>query len=188
MNEQNDLQMTEKEELPAESAENSASTTSAASTTSEKSESTAEPVASDDSAEAFTPIPPEPSKDDEKRALEEEIAALRAELRQKKEEKELLSLFPELEGATLPDEVTAMAETGVPLAASYALFYCQTQRKQQLAAEERAKNHGRSSGSLGSGDGGAGEGGFTLAEISMMSPKEVRKHYREILRSLERGK
>ena len=185
MDEQKNAAVTEKEETSAEAVENPASATS---TAPESIEPTADPVVSADSAEAFMPIPPEPSKDDEKRALEEEIAALRTELRQKREEKELLSLFPELEGATLPDEVTAMAETGIPLAASYALFYCQTQRKQQLAAEEQVKNHGRSSGSLGSGDGGAGEGGFTLAEISMMSPKEVRKHYREILRSLERGK
>ena len=128
-----------------------------------------------------------PSLSEEKAALEKEIAALRAELRQQKEQQALFSLFPELEGQPLPGEVTAMAETGVPLAACYALYHCMTERKKILASEEQAKNRLRSSGSLGSG-GGTAEGNFTLAEISAMSRKEVRKHYREILRSLEKGK
>ena len=191
MNEENNAAVSEMAE-PAENAPTRLSTP-------EKGESTTEPAPVEEATPVATtpvatppvatpPVAAEASPDDEKKALEAELSALREELRRKKEEKELLSLFPGLEEAPLPEEVTAMAEGGVPLAAAYALYHCRMERRSRLAAEEQAKNHGRSSGYLGSGDGGAAEGGFTLAEISRMSPKEVRKHYREILRSLEKGK
>lgn len=113
---------------------------------------------------------------------------------QKKEEKELFSLFPALEEdfdrSALPEEVLSLVKDGVPLAAAYALFYCRGERKRQLAAAEREKNRLRSAGSLGTGSGTPGrpgEGNFTLSEIAAMSRKEVRRYYREIMQSLADG-
>lgn len=151
-------------------------------------------------ADALTGAPADTGRGEEpdpqaaKVRLSEELADLRKEIRQKKEEKELFSLFPALEEdfdrSALPEEVLSLVKDGVPLAAAYALFYCRGERKRQLAAAEREKNRLRSAGSLGTGSGTPGrpgEGNFTLSEIAAMSRKEVRRYYREIMQSLADG-
>ena len=92
-------------------------------------------------------------------------------------------LFPGIDKENIPDSVKAEAdEKGLPLIAAYAIY----ERRRQLAvaaAEAHNRiNAGRSSGSLGKSD-NFGEA-LSIEQIRAMSPTEVRKHYKQIMKTL----
>ena len=92
-------------------------------------------------------------------------------------------LFPDVDRDSIPDSVKEEAEAkNIPLVAAYAMY----ERRRQLAADSAAlhnqANAGRSSGPLGKND-NFGEA-LSIEQIRAMSPIEVRKHYKQIMKTL----
>ena len=92
-------------------------------------------------------------------------------------------LFPDTDRESIPDAVKAEAsEKGLPLIAAYAIY----ERRRQLAAAtaeaHNKANAGRSSGSLGNAD-NFGES-LSIEQIRAMSPSQVRRHYKQIMKTL----
>lgn len=92
-------------------------------------------------------------------------------------------LFPDVDRDDIPDSVREDADRqGLPLIAAYALYA----RRSELA-EKAAKLAGKSAAerSAGSVSGSSEtEDFFTLDQIRAMTPKEVRKNYKTILKSI----
>ncbi len=120
---------------------------------------------------------------------EEELAALKARLadesRKRAEEALLKELYPEVECDKLPEAVCQEAATAkIPLAAAYALYL----RRRELAqAEGKIAARTAASESAGELTGSCGEVFYSIDEIRAMSRKEIRRSYKAILRSLEKG-
>ena len=112
------------------------------------------------------------------------LSSLIAE-REKKDSESLIfsELFPEVEADSIPDSVRDEAnEKGIPLFAMYAVY---ERRKQlaTLAAEiKNRENSGRSSGPLINSD-NFGEA-LSIEQIRAMSPMQVKKHYKQIMKTL----
>ena len=96
---------------------------------------------------------------------------------------ELKLLFPEADVETLPDEVNADWEKGIPLAAAYSLW---DKRRQVAKANADAANRLNAEGSPGPIENdGAANGHFTLDDIRRMPREEVRNYLDRIYKSLE---
>lgn len=92
-------------------------------------------------------------------------------------------LFPDTDRESIPDSVRAEAsEKGIPLIAAYAIY----ERRRQLAAAtaeaHNKTNAGRSSGPLGKAD-NFGES-LSIEQIRAMTPAQVRRHYKQIMKTL----
>ena len=130
-------------------------------------------------------------------ALEAELAQSRQEIqrlsslirdreRADREAADFAELFPALKREEIPDFVREEAEkSGIPLIAVYALYA----RRQEIAAARADQTAKKSAeGSAGSVGGSISENDFfTLEQIRAMTPKEVKKHYKTIMKSLNRG-
>ena len=131
---------------------------------------------------------------------EEETARLKAELeelksriakseKEKSQKEEFHALFPSVTEDQIPEEVYRYAkESGASIAASYAVYH----RKLVLAAEEAQKrdleNQRKSPGPMGGSAYASSERLFTANEIKAMSQEEVRRNYKQIMKSLKNGK
>ena len=116
-----------------------------------------------------------------------ELEALLAEREEKREraraEREyFLRIFPEANPDSLPDEVNAQCESGVPLAAAYALYERIKQNELRAAEEANLKNAVSIQGSV---SGNFGESFFSADEVKKMSSEQVRKNLSGILRSMK---
>ena len=124
------------------------------------------------------------------RALEAELADLRAELMRRDEEAvkierecaEFQSLYPNVSLASLRDEVWESVKDGLPIAAAYALSERKQFLRQQKAAEINKENQKRSAGSLS----GTESNYFSPTEVRAMSPAEVRINYKKIMTSMQK--
>lgn len=92
-------------------------------------------------------------------------------------------LFPDVGKDDIPDSVREDAQKqGLPLIAAYAL-YARRMELSGIAADRAGRSAAeRSAGSV-SGSSGT-EDFFTLEQIRAMTPKEVRKNYKTILKSI----
>lgn len=133
----------------------------------------------------------------ERESLEAELAQSRQEIqrlsslirdreRADREAADFAELFPTLKREEIPDFVREEAEkSGIPLIAVYALYA----RRQEIAAARADQTAKRSAeNSAGSVGGSSSEADFfTLEQIRAMTPKEVKKHYKTIMKSLNKG-
>ena len=95
----------------------------------------------------------------------------------------LMSLFPELTADEIPDEVFENTDNGKGLAAQYALWYL-TDKKQK---EETQKTNEKNARSAPPDIEGAGDEAFFTPEmVRTMSDKDVRRHYKAIMKSMEK--
>lgn len=123
-------------------------------------------------------------------ACREELRRLRALIadgEQKKREKTAFAeLFPKVSPDDVPDSVReyAVAE-GLPLVAAYAMYVCRAEREKGRIGDKLADSATRSSGSV---ENCRAEELFSIEQIRAMSPKEVRRHYKAVMKSLSRGK
>lgn len=117
----------------------------------------------------------------------DEIARLTALIadREKKDSESLIfsELFPDVDADSIPDSVREEAkEKGIPIFALYAVY----ERRKHLAAlaaeAHNRENAGRSSGPLINSD-NFGEA-LSIEQIRAMSPLQVRKHYKQIMKTL----
>ena len=92
-------------------------------------------------------------------------------------------LFPDTDKETIPDSVKNEAqEKGIPLVAAYAIYERRRQIAASVADARNKTNAGRSSGPLGKAD-NFGEA-LSIEQIRAMSPTEVRRHYKQIMKTL----
>ena len=126
---------------------------------------------------------------DETIALRTEIERLQSEItrlnelqnRSKQELDEFLALFPHVSPSDLPPEVRQQTESGVPLAAAYALY----EKREALRRENSKKNAEHSWHSMKDGAGGEY---YSPSEVRSMSQKEVHKNYKKIMESMKHWK
>lgn len=94
------------------------------------------------------------------------------------------TLFPEVKGEDIPQEVWDRVEKGESLAASYALFAVKQYRE-----EERVKSINEENGKKAPPpiEGSGVEGDYFSPEaVKNMSRSEIRKNYNKILSSMEK--
>lgn len=129
---------------------------------------------------------------------EAELEACRAEIRRlstvveqyeqtAREEKAFAELYPSISMADIPDIVReSAAKNHLPLIAEYALYArrLEVERERETARLEAAVS--KSSGAVEQG--GEKEELFSIEQIRMMTPREVKKHYKAIMRSLAGAK
>ena len=129
--------------------------------------------------------------------LEAELAQSRAEIqrlssviRQRelsdREAADFAELFPTLNRSEIPDFVREQAKSeGIPLIAAYAVYA----RRLEIAGARIQETANRSAKfSAGPVSGSSEEGDFfTLDQIRAMSPKEIRRNYKTIMKSLIKG-
>lgn len=94
------------------------------------------------------------------------------------------TLFPEVSGEEIPQEVWDRVEQGESLAASYALYAVKKHREEERVSRVNEENGKKAPPPI--------EGGGTEAEyfspeaVKKMSRKEIRKNYDKILSSMEK--
>lgn len=129
---------------------------------------------------------------DEVAALKEELEALRAQLKAREEEEratlrmnaelfEFEEYFPEVELASIPDEIWKKVKSGASLSASFALFKRREELKNKRISDLNTKNRKMSAGSIA---GGEGEKYFSPSEVKRMTPEQVKSNYDRILESM----
>ena len=112
----------------------------------------------------------ETREEKEKREMEEDITLFH-------------SLFPEVKAEEVPDAVWEMVEKGQSLAASYALYCIQKAKEEERIRKVNHDNAQKAAPKVRN-DGGA-KGYFSPEAVKAMSRSEIKKHYNEILRSME---
>lgn len=124
--------------------------------------------------------------------LPEEIASLQNEDGEAPDAAELMeedialfrSLFPDVKGEEIPQEVWDRVEAGESLAASYALFAVQKYREEERISRVNEENGKKAPPPV---EGGSAEGDYFSPEaVKNMSRSEIRKHYDKILSSMEK--
>ena len=130
---------------------------------------------------------------DENTALKAELEALRSSVEAAKkksaQEKELLELFPEVSLDDIPSDVYEYVQTnGSTLAAAYAVYHRRQHIMKERADKRALENILKTPGSPGASDGGASERLFTSDEIRRMDREQVKRNYKQIMKSLRYGK
>ena len=123
--------------------------------------------------------------------LHAELARLRAELEETKslharmaaELGEFQALFPEVSVSALPESIWEQVRSGIPLAASYALYEKKCILHREHAAKINMQNAKKASGAAGK-DTPAEY--FSPDEVRAMSQSEVRKNYQKIMESMKK--
>ena len=111
--------------------------------------------------------------------LRGEVARLgELQARSRSELDEFCLLFPSVPRSSVPSEVREAVDSGVPLAAAYALF-------EKREAHRAASGKKSAEGSWrGMNEGASGEY-YSPAEVRGMSQKEVHKNYKKIMESMK---
>lgn len=153
--------MKKKEEIPAEVRE----------APEEKKAPEASEEASEQAAgtEPETAVPAEKVPDDAEK-LARDVAAFH-------------SLFPDVKAEEIPGEVWERVEGGESLTAAYAVHFVREKREEERIAKLNAENEKAAPPPVRHD--GKEESYFSPEAVKAMSRDEVRKNYREILRSMD---
>ena len=118
--------------------------------------------------------------------LESRIASLEDQLasqsRRAREREEFCRIFPEADPDDLPDQVVNDVESGIPLAAAYAL-YCRIRENELALARSDSQRNLRSAppAMIGSEENNF----FSADEVRSMSGSQVRKNFHAIMDSMK---
>ena len=128
---------------------------------------------------------------DENSALKAELEELRSSVESEKkrasELKELLLLFPEVNEDEIPSDVYEYVKTnGATLASAYAVYHRRKCLEKEKAEKRALENFLKTPGSLGSSS--SSEKLVTADEIRSMDREQVRRNYKQIMKSLKYGK
>ncbi|MBQ2253444.1 MAG: hypothetical protein II328_05605 [Clostridia bacterium] len=96
----------------------------------------------------------------------------------------LRALFPDLTPEQIPEEVWQKVSEGESLAASYALFYLKEQKEKERIETHNRENEEKALGKIRQDK--DSEEYYSPETVRKMSPKEVRKNYDAILKSMDR--
>ena len=132
-------------------------------------------------------------KEKETERLKAELEALRSQIARSEKERsqraEFLDLFPDVGEEQIPEEVYKYAkESGASLAASYAVYHRKLQLAKEKAEKRALETQRKSPGPMGGSAYGLSERLFTTDEIRAMSADEVKRNYKQIMKSLKNGK
>ena len=94
------------------------------------------------------------------------------------------SLFPDVQAQDIPKEVWDRVEQGESLSAAFSLFTVQKERREEEIEKVNEKNEKMAPPRIRH-DGAESEY-FSPEAVKAMSPKEIKKHYDAILRSMEK--
>lgn len=139
--------------------------------------------------EATEPVAEPMPEVDDRAQLQAEIERLQGEVsrlnelqrRSRGELDEFCLLYPSVSLASLPSEVREAVDSGVPLAAAYALF----EKREAHRAEAGKKS---AEGSWRGMNDASASGYYSPAEVRGMSQKEVHKNYKKIMESMKHWK
>ena len=121
----------------------------------------------------------------ELKILKDAFAARAAQLeRAEREYGEFSSLYPSISLSDLPDGVWRDVESGIPLAAAYALSERRREMLQRSAEQSNRQNTERSAGGVS----GVPVDYFSPDEVNKMSRADVRSHFSAILESMKTWK
>lgn len=116
-------------------------------------------------------MPEEQSDEDGVKLMEEDIELFR-------------TLFPDVKGEQIPQEVWDRVETGESLSAAYALFAVKQYREEEKVSRINEENGKKAPPPI---EGGSTEGDYFSPEaVKNMSRSEIRKNYDKILSSMEK--
>ena len=94
------------------------------------------------------------------------------------------SLFPDVKGDEIPQEVWDCVEKGESLSAAYALFAVKQYREEERVSRINEENGKKAPPPI---EGGTAEGDYFSPEaVKNMSRSEIRKNYDKILSSMEK--
>ncbi len=124
-------------------------------------------------------------------SLKAELERLRAELEESRMANQKITddisefhrLFPSIELGSLPEEVRDGVRSGIPLAASYALYEKRLAIEQERIETINRRNAQRSSGAAGKN---TPKEYFSPEEVRAMSQSEVRENYKKIIDSMKK--
>lgn len=123
---------------------------------------------------------------------EELLDAVKNERKSKKQQdavskdvEEFKKLFPEVLPTDIPDEVWEKVAKGSPLTAAYAVYICGADSKNRKADEINLENRRRSAPAGKEAD---AEQSFTPEQVEDMSDENVKKNFKNIIRSLKNWK
>jgi len=128
---------------------------------------------------------------DENLALKAELSELKASIersrKQESEMKELSELFPGVTADDIPSEVYEYQKThGATLASSFAIYHRRKSLEKERAEKRALENVLKTPGALGGAS--SSERLFTSEEIRSMDREQVRRNYKQIMKSLKYGK
>lgn len=122
-----------------------------------------------------------------KREIEELKRKLEEDARINREKSLFKELFPDVDAGDIPEEVFKNAEkSSLPLAAEYAFYLRRSQLKAAKELKNAAENAGSQCGAVDSY--GERENYFTIERIRSMTPAEVGRNYKAVIRSITKIK
>ncbi|PKM62393.1 MAG: hypothetical protein CVU97_05620 [Firmicutes bacterium HGW-Firmicutes-21] len=95
------------------------------------------------------------------------------------------AVFPDALPQDIPDSVWEEVANGVPLLYAYALYTVTDGKDREYASRVNAENSSRATSKTGTGE---TEPVFTKEQVESMSPKDVSKNYKHILKSISKWK
>ena len=95
----------------------------------------------------------------------------------------LTQLFPELDADDIPDEVFEACDEGRGLAAQYALWFVKKQKEKEQTEKTNEENAKSAPPEIKSFD---DDTFFTPEMVKTMSDKDIRRHYKAIMKSMEK--
>ena len=123
------------------------------------------------------------------RALKKESRSARKQSEQsesiKKETERFKEVFPEVAPQDIPDSVWDEVADGIPLLYAYALYIVTDKLDSDYAEKVNDENSSRAAVKTGDGE---TEPSFTKEQVESMSPKEISKNYKGILKSIAKWK
>ena len=130
---------------------------------------------------------------DENSSLKAELEALKASIENARkmdaQTKELSDLFPSVSEDDIPSDVYEYVKThGGTLAGAYAVYHRREQLKKDRADQKALENILKTPGAAKGAANGVIERLFTADEIRSMNREQVRRNYKQIMKSLKYGK
>jgi hypothetical protein len=101
------------------------------------------------------------------------------------EAKRFKEVFPDVNPQDIPDSVWDTVAEGIPLLYAYALYTITEKLDSDYAGKVNNENSSRAAIKTGDGE---TEPSFTKEQVEAMSPKEISKNYKGILKSISKWK
>ncbi|HOJ47661.1 MAG TPA: hypothetical protein PLD48_02170 [Bacillota bacterium] len=103
----------------------------------------------------------------------------------RREAKRFREVFPDVSPQDIPDSVWDAVAEGIPLLYAYALYKITEKLNSDYAGKVNDENSARAAVKFGDGE---TEPSFTKEQVEAMSPKEIAKNYKGILKSFSKWK
>lgn len=103
----------------------------------------------------------------------------------KSEVEKFKNIFPDVKPQDIPESIWDEVASGVSLVHAYALYLVTENSESDYASKVNAENSSRATSKTSDGE---TEPSYTKEQVEAMSPKEVSKNYKHILKSISKWK